>query len=510
MAQSYIKRILNAQVYDVARETPLDPAPLLSARLGNHALLKREDLQPVFSFKCRGAYNKMVHLDEASRAAGVVAASAGNHAQGVALAASKLGIKAKIVMPVTTPLIKVEAVRALGAKVVLSGDSFDEAAVRAAALVEAEGLTFIHPFDDPDVIAGQATVAVELVRQASRPLDYVFVCCGGGGLLAGMATYLRYVWPQTKIIGVEPEDAACVQAALHKGRRVTLREVGLFADGCAVAQVGKETFRLIRESVDEVMTVSTDEICAAVKDIFEDTRAIAEPAGALAVAGMKKYALQHRISGAAMAATVSGANTNFDRLRYISERTEIGERREAVLSVTIPERPGAFRAFCNAIGKRNVTEFNYRYETAAAARVFVGLTVTPGDDSLDALQRNLRERGYRVLDLTDNETAKLHLRHMIGGRQPDDIGEEIVFRVEFPERPGSLLQFLNALGNEFSITLFHYRNHGAAYGRILVGMQVPPGKRAQLRKALLRLGYPFWEESDNPAYLEYLGRLNTD
>jgi threonine dehydratase len=510
MTQSYIKRILNAQVYDVARETPLDPAPLLSARLGNHALLKREDLQPVFSFKCRGAYNKMIHLDEASRAAGVVAASAGNHAQGVALAASKLGIKAKIVMPVTTPLIKVEAVRALGAKVVLSGDSFDEAAVRAAALVEAEGLTFIHPFDDPDVIAGQATVAVELVRQASRPLDYVFVCCGGGGLLAGMATYLRYVWPQTKIIGVEPEDAACVQAALHKGRRVTLREVGLFADGCAVAQVGKETFRLIRESVDEVMTVSTDEICAAVKDIFEDTRAIAEPAGALAVAGMKKYAQQHRISGATMAATVSGANTNFDRLRYISERTEIGERREAVLSVTIPERPGAFRAFCNAIGKRNVTEFNYRYETAAAARVFVGLTVTPGDDSLNALKRNLREKGYRVLDLTDNETAKLHLRHMIGGRQPDDIGEEIVFRVEFPERPGSLLQFLNALGNEFSITLFHYRNHGAAYGRILVGMQVPPGKRAQLRRALLRLGYPFWEESDNPAYLEYLGKLNTD
>ena len=510
MAQSYIKRILNAQVYDVARETPLDPAPLLSARLGNHALLKREDLQPVFSFKCRGAYNKMIHLDEASRAAGVVAASAGNHAQGVALAASKLGIKAKIVMPVTTPLIKVEAVRALGAKVVLSGDSFDEAAVCAVALEEAEGLTFIHPFDDPDVIAGQGTVAVELVRQASSPLDYIFVCCGGGGLLAGMATYLRYAWPQTKIIGVEPEDAACVQAALHKGRRVTLREVGLFADGCAVAQVGKETFRLIRESVDDVMTVSTDEICAAVKDIFEDTRAIAEPAGALAVAGMKKYALQHRISGATMAATVSGANTNFDRLRYISERTEIGERREAVLSVTIPERPGAFRAFCNAIGKRNVTEFNYRYETAAAARVFVGLTVTPGDDSLDALQRNLRERGYRVLDLTDNETAKLHLRHMIGGRQPDDIGEEIVFRVEFPERPGSLLQFLNALGNEFSITLFHYRNHGAAYGRILVGMQVPPGKRAQLRKALLRLGYPFWEESDNPAYLEYLGRLNTD
>ncbi|GIR69958.1 MAG: hypothetical protein CM15mP74_12090 [Halieaceae bacterium] len=380
----------------------------------------------------------------------------------------------------------------------------------APRVVESRGVDVYHPFETPMLLPVRARLPWNWCVRPHGPLDYVFVCCGGGGLLAGMATYLRYVWPQTKIIGVEPEDAACVQAALHKGRRVTLREVGLFADGCAVAQVGKETFRLIRESVDDVMTVSTDEICAAVKDIFEDTRAIAEPAGALAVAGMKKYALQHRISGATMAATVSGANTNFDRLRYISERTEIGERREAVLSVTIPERPGAFRAFCNAIGKRNVTEFNYRYETAAAARVFVGLTVTPGDDSLDALQRNLRERGYRVLDLTDNETAKLHLRHMIGGRQADDIAEEIVFRVEFPERPGSLLQFLNALGNEFSITLFHYRNHGAAYGRILVGMQVPPGKRAQLRKALLRLGYPFWEESDNPAYLEYLGRLNTD
>ena len=505
MAQSYIKRILNAQVYDVARETPLDAAPLLSARLGNQAFLKREDLQPVFSFKCRGAYNKMVHLDEAARAGGVVAASAGNHAQGVALAASKLGIKATIVMPVTTPLIKVDAVKALGAKVVMHGDSFDEAAVRARALTESEGFTFIHPFDDPDVIAGQGTVAVELVRQAQQPLDYVFVCCGGGGLLAGMAAYLRYVWPQTRIIGVEPEDAACVQAALEKGRRVTLREVGLFADGCAVAQVGKETFRLIRECVDDVITVSTDEICAAVKDIFEDTRAIAEPAGALAVAGMKKYTAEHDLTGASMAATVSGANTNFDRLRYISERTEIGERREAVLSVTIPERPGAFKAFCHAIGKRNVTEFNYRYETDAEARVFVGLTVTPGDESLNALQDALRQKGYRVLDMTDNETAKLHLRHMVGGRLSQDISDEMVFRVEFPERPGSLLQFLTVLGNEYSISLFHYRNHGAAFGRILVGMQVPEGKRAGLRKALNRLGYRFWEETDNPAYREYLG-----
>ena len=506
MAQPYIERILNAQVYDVARETPLQAAPLLSNRIGNQAFLKREDLQPIFSFKCRGAYNKMMHLSSEARDAGVVAASAGNHAQGVALAAAKLDIQAKIVMPVTTPAIKVDAVRALGAKVVLSGDSFDEAAVHAQALVKKEGRTFIHPFDDPDVIAGQGTVAVELVRQSPKPLDVVFICCGGGGLLAGMAAYIRYVWPETRIIGVEPEDAACVQAALQKGRRITLREVGLFADGCAVAQTGKETLRMIREYVDEVITVTTDEICAAVKDIFEDTRAIAEPAGALAVAGMKKYAVAHNLCGQTMAATVSGANTNFDRLRYISERTEIGERREAVLSVTIPERPGAFMAFCGAIGKRNVTEFNYRYESAAEARVFVGLTITPGDESVADLQATLSQQGYRVLDMTDNETAKLHLRHMVGGRLSDDIGDEMVFRVEFPERPGSLLQFLSALGNEYSISLFHYRNHGAAYGRILVGMEVPSGKRADLKKRLVGLGYRFWEETSNPAYLEYLGR----
>ena len=506
MAQSYIKRILNARVYDVARETPLDRAPLLSERLNNEVWLKREDLQPVFSFKCRGAYNKMVNMAPAARAAGVVAASAGNHAQGVALAAQTLGVKAKIVMPVTTPAIKVDAVRARGAAVILYGDSFDEASLRAAELVEQEGLTFIHPFDDPDVIAGQGTVAMELVRQSPQPLDYVFICCGGGGLLAGMAAYLRYTWPDTRIIGVEPEDAACARAALQKGRRVTLREVGLFADGCAVAQVGREPFRLIRECVDDIITVTTDEICAAVKDIFEDTRAIAEPAGALAVAGMKKFVEERGLSGHPMAATVSGANTNFDRLRYISERTEIGERREAVLSVTIPEKAGAFRAFCGAIGRRNITEFNYRYESEGSARVFVGLSLTPGADDLTDLHRKLEAKGYQVLDLTDNETAKLHLRHMIGGRLSAEIEEELVFRVEFPERPGSLLKFLNALSTDFSISLFHYRNHGAAFGRILVGMQVPSGKRAQLRKALQGLGYRFWEETDNPAYREYLGR----
>ena len=506
MSESYIKRILNARIYDVARETPVDDAPLLSARLGAQVLLKREDLQPIFSFKCRGAYNKMRHLSEEQRARGVVAASAGNHAQGVALAAQHMGVVAKIVMPVTTPSIKVDAVRARGATVVLHGDAFDQASACAQELVEKEGLTYLHPFDDPDVIAGQGTVAMEIAQQCARPADYVFVPCGGGGLLAGVSAYLRYVWPDTKVIGVEPEDAACAKAALEKGRRTTLKEVGLFADGCAVAQVGKETFRVIRESVHEIITASTDEMCAAVKDIFEDTRAIAEPAGALAVAGMKRYAETHDLSGQSLVAVVSGANTNFDRLRYISERTEIGERREAVISVTIPERPGAFQAFCRALGKRNITEFNYRYEHADTARVFVGLTVTPGGDDLQSLIAQLSRAGYEVLDLTDNETAKLHVRYMVGGRVSDDIGHEMVFRVEFPERPGALLGFLEALGADFNISMFHYRNHGAAYGRILVGLDVPVGRRKALRDAMAQVGYRYQEESDNPAYVSYLGR----
>lgn len=504
MPDAYIKRILNARVYDVAKETPLTEAPLMSRSLGNRVFLKREDLQPVFSFKLRGAYNKMVNLDEAARARGVVAASAGNHAQGVALASQKLGVRAKIVMPVTTPAIKVDAVRNLGAKVVLHGDTYDAAAALANELVDAEGMTFLHPFDDPDVIAGQGTVGVELSRQAPSPLDYVFVCVGGGGLLAGVATYLRYVWPETRIIGVEPEDAACVRAALDKGRRVRLKEVGLFADGCAVAQAGKETLRLIKAHVDDVITVSTDEICAGVKEIFEDTRAIAEPAGALAVAGMKKYVERHHLSGATMAATVSGANTNFDRLRYISERTEIGERREAVISVGIPERAGAFRRFCMELGKRNITEFNYRYADERAAQVFVGLSVAPHSDDLMQLTDRLERKGYEVQNLTDNETAKLHVRHMVGGQGPDSLGRELVFRVQFPERPGALMNFLSALGNNFDISLFHYRNHGAAYGRILVGFRLEPGQRSALLKALSRVGYPHWEETENPAYAIYL------
>jgi len=504
MPDSYIKRILNAQVYDVARETPLDAAPMMSQRLGNRVFLKREDLQPVFSFKLRGAYNKMASLDETARQRGVVAASAGNHAQGVALAAQKLGVRAKIVMPVTTPSIKVDAVRGYGAKVVLKGDSFDEAAALAAELVATEGMTFLHPFDDPEVIAGQGTVAVEIARQSPTPLDYVFVCVGGGGLIAGMAAYLKYVWPQTKIIGVEPEDAACASAALAAGRRVRLREVGLFADGCAVAQVGRETLRLIRAHVDDMITVTTDEICAAVKDIFEDTRAIAEPAGALAVAGMKNYLEQHELTGRRVAATVSGANTNFDRLRYISERTEIGERREAVISVTIPEQPGAFRRFCAELGKRNITEFNYRFGNEAVAQVFVGLSVLPDSEDLAQLIASLQGKGYSVLNLTDNETAKLHVRHMVGGQATADFGQEVVFRVQFPERPGALMTFLSALGNDFNISLFHYRNHGAAFGRILVGFTLARGQRARLIRALAKVGYPYWDETDNPAVTAYL------
>ena len=386
----------------------------------------------------------------------------------------------------------------------LHGDTFDEAATQARILVERDHMTFLHPFDDPDVIAGQGTVAMEIARQAQKPLDYVFVCVGGGGLIAGMAAYLKYVWPNTRVIGVEPEDAACARAALDRGRRVTLKQVGIFADGCAVAQVGKETFRLIRACVDDIITVTTDEICAGVKDIFEDTRAIAEPAGALAVAGMKKYAQAQGITGATMAATVSGANTNFDRLRYISERTEIGERREAIVSVTIPERPGAFHAFCSALGKRNITEFNYRYSDDRHAKVFVGLSVTPGGNDLEQLSLRLQGLGYATLDLTDNEMAKLHIRHMVGGHAPGVVGDERVFRVEFPERPGALMNFLSALGNEFNISLFHYRNHGAAYGRILVGFQVPTGRRSALRTALDRVGYRYWDETDNAAYQAYL------
>tara|TARA_R110002110_G_scaffold333755_2_gene544524 strand:- start:85487 stop:87055 length:1569 start_codon:yes stop_codon:yes gene_type:complete len=506
MPKSYIKRILDARVYDVARETPVDEAMLMSRRLGNRVLFKREDLQPVFSFKLRGAYNKMQKLTPEQLACGVIAASAGNHAQGLAMAAHHMGVKAIIVMPRTTPQIKVDAVRNRGARVVLHGDSFDEASVHAQKLVAEKSMVYVHPFDDPDVIAGQGTVGMEIVRQLSRPADAIFVPVGGGGLLAGVAAYIKYVWPETRLIGVEPEDAACLQLALQKGRRATLPEVGLFADGCAVAQIGKETFRVIRETVDEVVTASTDEICAAIKDIFEDTRGIAEPAGALALAGLKKYVERTGVRGQDLLAIVSGANTNFDRLRYISERTEIGEHREAVISVTIPERPGSFRAFCNALGRRNITEFNYRYSDPGGALVFLGLSIVPGGNDLTELLEDLQQQGYATEDMTDNEMAKLHIRYMVGGRAPAQLKNEVVYRVEFPERPGALLKFLSGLGQRWNISLFHYRNHGAAYGRILLGVQVPRTERREFRDVLEAVGYPYWDETGNRAYQLYLGQ----
>ena len=504
MPQSYIKKILDARVYDVAIESPVDEARLLSKRLNNTVLLKREDLQPVFSFKLRGAYNKMVNLSEAERRQGVVAASAGNHAQGLALSALKLGVKATIVMPKTTPQIKVDAVRSRGGKVVLHGDTYDEASAYAQKLVQEKGMVYVHPYDDPDVIAGQGTVGMEILRQVTGPLDAVFVPVGGGGLAAGVAAYIKYVRPDVRVIAVEPEDAACLKVALEKQRRVRLKEVGIFADGVAVAQIGKETFRVLRKTVDEVVTANTDEICAAIKDIFDDTRSIAEPAGALALAGLKKYVEQHGCEGQALLAIDSGANTNFDRLRYISERTEIGEQREAILSVTIPEQPGSFKKFCAALGKRNITEFNYRYGDDRDAQIFVGVAVAAGGQGRTEVVESLRKLDYRVEDMTDNEMAKLHIRHMVGGHRPSAVANELLYRFEFPERPGALMNFLTRLGNRWNISLFHYRNHGAAYGRVLVGLQADTSERKAVEAFLGKLAYPFHEETDNLAYQQFL------
>ena len=503
MSYPYLEKILTTSVYDVARETPLERMPILSQRLGSSVWLKREDLQPVFSFKLRGAYNRISQLSESERARGVIAASAGNHAQGVALAASKLGIKSVIVMPVTTPQIKVEAVRRLGGRTVLFGDSFDEASAHSQTLQEKHGYVFIHPFDDPAVIAGQGTVAMELLRQHSGPLDAVFVCVGGGGLLAGMAAYIKRLRPEIRVIGVEPEDAPSMYEALRRKRRVVLDQVGIFADGAAVRQVGKETFRLARKFADEVLLVDTDEICAAIKDVFDDTRVVAEPAGALSVAGLKKYVEREGLKGGRFAAVLSGANMNFDRLRHVAERAEIGERREALFAVTIPERPGSFRRFCKAIGKRGITEFNYRFSDETDAHVFVGLKLEGGDAEKQEVLERLSAEGYPLLDMTDNEVAKLHLRHMVGGHA-SHVKNESLYRFEFPERPGALLRFLTRMGANWNISLFHYRNHGAAYGRVLVGMQVPESDSARFRAFLEELGYPWWEETGNPAYPLFL------
>jgi len=504
MPQDYLKRILDARVYDLAVETPLDAAPLISSRTGNNVLLKREDLQPVFSFKVRGAYNKLLHLEDQQKDAGVVAASAGNHAQGLALAARHLGIKAIIVMPRTTPVIKVEGVRRYGAKVVLHGDAYDEASIYAKKLVEEEGMTYIPPFDDPDVIAGQGTVAMELLRQYPGHIDAVFIPVGGGGLCAGMVAYIKMVRPEIKVFAVEAEDSACLKAAMDAQHRVVLPHVGIFADGVAVAQIGEETFRVMKGLIDGCLTANTDEMCAAIKDIFEDTRSIAEPAGALSLAGLKKYVEQNNINGQTLIAIDSGANTNFDRLRYISERTEIGEKREAIFAVTIPENPGSYIEFCKTIGKRAITEFNYRLSENSDAHIFVGLQIATGSDDRQEIVSTLENAGYAVEDMTDNGMAKNHIRHMVGGHSPSVINE-IVYRFEFPERPGALLNFLTKLAGRWNISMFHYRNHGSAFGRVLVGLQVVESEREALEKLLDELKYNYWEETENKAYQLFLG-----
>ena len=504
MLEQYVKKILTSRVYDVAVETPLQAARQLSERLGNKVLLKREDLQPVFSFKIRGAYNKLTQLTAQERACGVVTASAGNHAQGLALAAKVLGVKATIVMPKTTPEIKVEGVRSRGGKVVLHGDSFPEALAYSLKLVDEKGYVYIHPYDDPHTIAGQGTVAMEILRQHPGPLDAIFVPVGGGGLIAGIAAYVKYLRPEIKIIGVEPDDSNCLQAAMAAGERVVLPTVGIFADGVAVAQIGQYTFDICKDYVDEVITVSTDEICAAIKDIYDDTRSITEPAGALGVAGIKKYVETRGVTGQTLVAIDSGANVNFDRLRHVAERAELGEGREAIIAVTILEKPGSFKAFCEAVGKRQITEFNYRYHSGREAHIFVGVQTHPENDPRSALIASLTSQGFPVLDLTENELAKLHIRHMVGGHAAK-VSDEVVFRFEFPERPGALFNFLNKLGGRWNISMFHYRNHGAADGRVVAGLQVPADERHLVSAALEAIGYPYWDESDNPAYKLFLG-----
>jgi threonine dehydratase len=498
----YLEKILRARVYDVAEETPLEDAPRLSARIGNRVLIKREDLQPVFSFKLRGAYNKISGLSEADRARGVIAASAGNHAQGVALAAQRLGIRACIVMPTTTPRIKVDAVRALGAEIVLIGDSYDDALTHARELEQSEGLTFVHPYDDPDVIAGQGTVAMEILRQHRGHIDAIFVPVGGGGLLGGVAVYVKHLFPDIKVIGVEPDDAACLRAALDAGSRVRLAQVGLFADGVAVRQVGEEPFRLAQKYVDDVIVVDTDAICAAIKDVFDDTRSIAEPAGALSIAGLKAYAEREGLKGKTLIAIDSGANMNFDRLRHVVERAELGEQREALFAVAIPERPGAFKEFCQLLGKAVITEFNYRFGRPEEAHIFVGVGLAHGRKQRDEILESLTGAGLAVVDLTMNEMAKLHVRYMVGGRAPAD--SERLLRFEFPERPGALMQFLTQVGGRWNISLFHYRNHGAAFGRVLAGLQVPASEADAFARFLTELGYPHIEETQNPAYQLFL------
>ncbi|MHC5674573.1 threonine ammonia-lyase, biosynthetic [Nostoc sp.] len=499
----YLIQILTARVYDVAQETPLDYAPNLSARLNNQLLLKREDMQSVFSFKLRGAYNKMVQLPPEILAKGVIAASAGNHAQGVALAAQRLGTKAIIVMPITTPQVKVDAVRMRGGVVVLHGNTYDDAYSYARELEVEKGLTFIHPFDDPHVIAGQGTIGMEILRQYQQPIHAIFVAIGGGGLISGIGAYVKRLRPEIKIIGVEPVDADAMSQSLKAGHRVRLSQVGLFADGVAVREVGEETFRLCQQYVDEIILVDTDATCAAIKDVFEDTRSILEPAGALAIAAAKAYVEREQIEGQTLIAIACGANMNFDRLRFVAERAEFGERREAIFAVTIPEERGSIRQFCECIGNRNLTEFNYRIADEKTAHIFVGVQIQNRADAAKMVE-TFEAQGFETLDLTDDELTKLHLRHMVGGHSPL-AHNELLYRFEFPERPGALMKFVTSMNPAWNISLFHYRNNGADYGRIIVGIQVPPHEMQEWQAFLDHLGYRYWDENKNPAYKLFLG-----
>ncbi|OVZ59041.1 threonine ammonia-lyase, biosynthetic [Pigmentiphaga sp. NML080357] len=502
MATDYLKRILTAKVYDVAIESALEAAPQISARIANKVLLKREDTQPVFSFKLRGAYNKMANLPPKALERGVIAASAGNHAQGVALAAQRMGCRAVIVMPVTTPQLKVDAVRARNAEVVLHGESFTDSYNHAKELEAKEKLTFVHPFDDPDVIAGQGTIGMEILRQHPGPIDAIFVAIGGGGLISGVAAYVKQLRPEIRIIGVQTEDSDAMVQSVNKGRRVTLSDVGLFSDGTAVKLVGEETYRLVRKYVDDFVVVDTDAICAAIKDVFEETRSVLEPAGALALAGLKKYAAEHRLKGKTLVAIACGANMNFDRLRFVADRAEVGEAREAVFAVTMPEERGSFRRFCELVGNRNVTEFNYRMADSEKAHVFVGLQIASAGES-SKIAANFQRHGFTAIDLTHDELAKTHLRHMIGGSGPAADNEQL-YRFEFPERPGALMRFLNSMSPNWNISLFHYRNQGGDYGQIVVGLQVPPSDKKEFKSFLAELGYRHWDESENPAYKLFL------
>ena len=505
MPGTYVDRILKAKVYDVAVETALEVAPRLSRRLNNQILFKREDLQPVFSFKIRGAYNKIAQLSAISAQRGVICASAGNHAQGVALAARTRGIPAVIVMPLTTPEIKVQAVADLGGEIILHGDDYDQAYEHATELAHQRQLVFVHPFDDPDVIAGQGTIAMEILRQRhGDDIDAIFVPIGGGGLIAGIAAYAKALYPRIKIIGVEPEDAAGMYESLRAGKRITLDRVGMFADGVAVKRVGEEPFRLAKQFVDEVVLVTTDQICAAIQDIFQDTRSIAEPAGALAVAGVKKYIGRENCTGRTFVAINCGANMNFDRLRYVAERADIGAQREALFAVQMPEAPGSFLRFCELLGKRSVTEFNYRYSDVSAAQVFVSLALTQGRAERDAVLAAISAAGFAVKDMTDNEMAKLHVRYMVGGHA-QGLANERLYRFEFPERPGALLKFLQAIGTQWNVSLFHYRNHGSDHGRVLAGIQVPAASVTDFMLHINELQYAYIEETDNPAYKLFLG-----